>query len=61
VLREGTFKDGVSFASEYVDGTSCTQAVSVEVAHIVFEMVGVRGDCSVTLCAESEEDHCIEC
>ena len=44
-----------------VSGTSCSQAVSVEVVHIVFEMVGVRRDCSVALCANPEEAHCIEC
>ena len=57
----GAFKDGVGFATECVSGTSCTQAVSVEVAHIVFEMVGVRWDCFVALCADPEEAHCIEC
>jgi len=61
VFREGTFKDGVGFAAECVSGTSCTQAVSVEVAHIVFEIVVVRRDCSVALCAEPGEAHCIEC
>ena len=57
----GAFKDGVGFAAECVSGTSCTQAVSIEVAHIVFEMVGVCRDCSVALCADPEETHCIEC
>ena len=55
------FKDGVGFATECVGGTSCTQAVSVEVVHIVFEMVGVHRDCSVVLCADPEEARCIEC
>jgi len=61
VFRKGTFKDGVGFAAKCVSGTSCKQAVSVEFAHIVFEMVGVRRGCSVALCAEPEEAHCIEC
>ena len=61
MFRESTFKDGVGFAVECISGTSCTHAVSVEVAHIVFEMVGVRWDCSVALCAEPEKAHCIEC
>jgi len=61
VFGIGTFKDGVGFATECVNGTSCTQAVSVEVVHIVFERVGVRRDCSVDLCADPEETHCIEC
>jgi len=61
VLGLGTFKDGVGFAAECVSGTSCTQAVSIEVALIVFEMVGVCRDCSVALCADPEETHCIEC
>jgi len=61
VIRTGTFKDGMGFATECVSGTLCTQVVSLEVAHIVFEMVGVRRDCSVALCAEPEEAHCIEC
>ena len=61
MFREGTFKDGLGFAAECVSGTSCPQAVSVEVVHIVFEMVGVRRDCSVALCAEPEEAHCIKC
>ena len=60
MFREGIFKDGVGFAAKFVSGTSCTQVVSVEVAHIVFEMVGVRRDCSVVLCAEPEEAHCIQ-
>ena len=61
MFKIGTFKDGVGFATECVSGTSCSQAVSVEVAHIVFIMVGVRRDCSVALCADPEEAHCIEC
>jgi len=61
VFRIGTFKDGMRFAAECVSGTSCTQAVSAEVEHIVFEIIGVRWDCSVALCAEPEEAHCIEC
>jgi len=51
----------VGFATKCVSRTSCTQAVSVEVAHIVFEMVGVRWDCSVALYADPEEAHYIEC
>ena len=50
----------MGFASECVVGTSCTQAVSIEVAHVVFEMVGVCRDCSVALCADPEEVHWIE-
>ena len=61
MFRDGTFKDGLGFAAECVSGISCTQVVSVEVAYIVFEMVGVRWDCSVAFCAEQEEAHCIEC
>ena len=61
MLGVGTFKDGVGFAAECVSGTSCTQAVSTEGAHIVFRVVGVRRDCSVALCADPEEAHCIEC
>ena len=52
MFEAGTFKDGVGFAAECVSGTSCTQAVSIKVAHIVFEMVSVRWDCSVALCAD---------
>ena len=40
----GAFKDGMGFAAECLSGTSCTQAVSIEVAIIVFEMVSVCRD-----------------
>jgi len=53
----GAFKDGMGFAAECLSGTSCTQAVSIEVAIIVFEMGSVCRDCSVAL----EEARCIEC
>jgi len=45
VFGVGTFKDDVGFAVECFSGTSCTQEVSIEVAHIVFEIVGVCRDC----------------
>jgi len=61
VFGSGAFKDGVGFATKCVSGTLCRQTVSVEVAHIVFEMVGVRRDCSVALCVDPEEAHYIEC
>ena len=60
MFGEGAFKDGEGFAFECVGGTSCTQAVSIEVAHVVFEMLSVCLDCSVALCADLEEAHCIE-
>jgi len=61
VFGVGTFKDGVGFVVECVNGTLCTQEVSIEVAHMFFEIVGVCWDCSVALRADPEEAHCIEC
>jgi len=60
VFGVGAFKDGVAFAAECVSGTSCTQAVSIGAAHVVFKMVGVCRDCSVALCVDPEKAHCIE-
>jgi len=60
VFGVGAFKDGVAFAAECVSGTSCTQAVSIGAAHVVFKMVGVCRDCSMALCVDPEKAHCIE-
>jgi len=51
---------GFRSLAECVSGTLCAQAVSMEVVHIFFEMVGVCLDCSMTSCVDPEETLCIE-
>ena len=56
----GTVQYCVSFTANRVGGASLAQTVTVLVAVGVFEVVTVRWDSSMALCADSEEAHDVE-
>jgi len=60
VFREGAVQDCVNFTANCVGGASRAQAVTVLVAVGVFEVVAVRWDSSMALCANPKEAHGVQ-
>jgi len=60
VFRVGAVQYCVSFTANCVGGASLAQTVTVLVAVGVFEVVAVRWDSSMALCADPEKAHGVE-
>jgi len=60
VFRVGAVQYRVSFTANCVGGASLAQTVTVLVARGVFEVVAVRWDSFMALCADPEEAHGVE-